>query len=165
MTVPGCDSPACYEQAGVLFDAHDRECLPARARREAGAGDAPVAAPAVPVTTNQAKGKATQAKAKGGKGEAKTAKTTAPEKGENAESAAAPPEPPPAPFTPASLQPSKGKTIDLAAWGRGQADYLWAEVAKEIRKQYHVQVTERHDAVNLLIDQKVIRAAEARKDV
>lgn len=66
---------------------------------------------------------------------------------------AAPPVPPAAPGT-----------IDLAAWGRGQREYLWAEVRKAIRAKYHTGVTQRRDAVNLLIDQGLIRAAEARAD-
>lgn len=58
-----------------------------------------------------------------------------------------------------------GVTVDLAAWGRGQKDYLWSEVQKAIRQQYHKQVTERRDALDFLIEEGVITADSARKDI
>ena len=59
---------------------------------------------------------------------------------------------------------AKPGEIDLAAWGRGQHEYLFGDVRKAIRTKFSTSVTERRDAVNLLIDDKVIAAAEARKD-
>lgn len=61
--------------------------------------------------------------------------------------------------------PSKPGEVDLAAWARGQKDYLFAEVRKGIRAKFGTVVTERDDAVNLLVDNGVITQAEARKDV
>jgi len=55
--------------------------------------------------------------------------------------------------------------IDLAAWARGQKEYLFGDIQKALRKGYSRQVHERVDAVNFLIDEKVIAADEARKDV
>lgn len=56
-------------------------------------------------------------------------------------------------------------SIDLAAWGRGQRNYLWTEVQREIRTKYSKQVTERRDAVDFLIEEGLITAESARKDV
>lgn len=55
--------------------------------------------------------------------------------------------------------------VDLAAWARGQKEYLFAEIRKTIRAKFGAVVTERDDAVNLLVDNNVITQAEARKDV
>lgn len=56
-------------------------------------------------------------------------------------------------------------TVNLAAWGRGKQQYIFGEVAKAIRTKFHKQVSERRDAVDFLIEQGVVSAAEARKDV
>jgi len=64
-----------------------------------------------------------------------------------------------------TAKPSKPAEIDLAAWARGQKDYLFGDIRKLIRAKYHASVTERRDALSLLIDEKVIQAAEARKDI
>lgn len=61
--------------------------------------------------------------------------------------------------------PAKSGEVDLAAWGRGQKEYIFGEVRKTIRAKYSTSVTERRDAVDLLIAEKVITAAEARKDI
>lgn len=75
---------------------------------------------------------------------------------------AAPPAVTPSPVA----APAGSKTgIDLAAWGRGQKDYLFGEVQKAVRTQYHAQLSERRAVVEFLIEQKVITAAEARRDV
>jgi hypothetical protein len=58
-----------------------------------------------------------------------------------------------------------GTGLDLAAWGRGQKDYLPPELFKAIRAKYNVQLSQRRDALDLLIKEKVITAAEARKDI
>ena len=60
---------------------------------------------------------------------------------------------------------SSNSTIDLAAWGRGQKEYLWAEVRKAIKSEFGRNVGERDDAVEFLISQQVITTAEARRDV
>lgn len=64
-----------------------------------------------------------------------------------------------------TAKPSKPGEIDLAAWARGQKEYLFSEVRKAIRGKYAAVVTERDDAVNLLVDNGVLTQAEARKDV
>lgn len=67
-----------------------------------------------------------------------------------------------------SAAPLKPGEIDLAAWARGQREYLFAEVRKGIRTKFNKQITgeyERRDAVEFLVEMKVISAAEARKDV
>mgnify|MGYP003452243075 FL=1 len=68
---------------------------------------------------------------------------------------------PPQPVAP----PAKSGEVDLAAWGRGQKEYIFGEVRKTIRAKYATSVTERRDAVDLPIAEKVITAAEARKDI
>ncbi len=55
--------------------------------------------------------------------------------------------------------------VDLAAWARGQKDYLFGDIQKALRKGYAKVVSERRDAVDFLVDEKVIAAAEARQDV
>ncbi len=64
---------------------------------------------------------------------------------------------------PAAAPASVG--VDLAAWGMGQKEYLFGEVQKAIRTQFAKQVTERRDAVDFLIEQRIIAAANARNDV
>lgn len=71
----------------------------------------------------------------------------------------------PTPQQPAPAPQGKASGIDLAAWGRGKTEYLFGEVRKAIRSQYGKVVTERHDAVDFLIEQGVITAESARKDV
>lgn len=63
---------------------------------------------------------------------------------------------------PSGLSPSG---IDLAAWGRGQQEYLWGDVRKAIKAEFGRNVTERDDAVEFLVEQGKITAAEARQDV
>lgn len=55
--------------------------------------------------------------------------------------------------------------VDLAAWGRGQKNYLFGEVQKAARQQHNVQLSERRAVVDFLIEAGIIRASEARKDV
>lgn len=163
MEVAGYELSAHYEQDGGLFDAHDCECvMPGAApqpepvpvsepvhvlaHETARGGDAVEAAPpadaADPAPVNPRKARA-QKRAL-----------------EQAQTAAPPPVPAPPP-------PANGIVdgVDLAAWGRGQKDYLFGEIRKAVRKGYHAQLTERRDVIDLLIAQRVIAAAEARKDV
>ncbi len=85
----------------------------------------------------------------------------------NAEASAAPAPKPAAPTPPAPAPAPQGKAtgVDLAAWGRGRQEYLFGDIRKAIRAQYGKVVTERHDAVDFLIEQGVITAESARKDV
>jgi len=85
-----------------------------------------------------------------------------------------PPAPPAAPYSGANGMTWSGQPgatageLDLAAWGRGQKEYLFAEVRKAIRTKFGRTIAgehERTDAVDFLIEAKVITAAEARKDV
>lgn len=55
--------------------------------------------------------------------------------------------------------------VDLSRWARGQQEYLWGDVRKAIKARYGRNVTERDDAVEFLVDQGLINAAEARQDV
>lgn len=181
MEVPGFDRPAYYEQDGTLFDAHDlalADEAPAVVEKPKGE-----AAPALsvedlingadtlayPVFHRGAKailgdkcpsGKRaivaalTDAKAVYDERKAKHA-APAP-----AVAAVTAPESPPRTTT----APSKAG-IDLAAWGRGQRDYIFTEVQKAVRTTYHAQLSERRAVVEFLIEQGVITAAEARRDV
>jgi hypothetical protein len=58
-----------------------------------------------------------------------------------------------------------GGPVDLAAWGRGQREYVFSEIRKAIRAQYNAAVMERSDAIDFLIDNKIITGAEARRDI
>jgi hypothetical protein len=64
---------------------------------------------------------------------------------------------------PAAAKDQKASAVDLAAWGRGQKNYLFAEVRKAIRERLNRVVSTTEDAVDALIDAKVISAATARK--
>jgi hypothetical protein len=69
-----------------------------------------------------------------------------------------------------------GAVVDLAAWGRGERNYPWAEVQNaiddyalaEIEKIIQARfagVTDRAAAVDFLIEENIIRSEEARRDV
>ena len=75
---------------------------------------------------------------------------------------------------PAPARPSTA--VDLAAWGRGQQDYIFGEVKLAIDEHIlgeiykivdarYVSVQSRADAVKFLIDEGIISSAEARTDV
>lgn len=51
--------------------------------------------------------------------------------------------------------------VDLSAWGQGKAEYIFADVQTAIRTKFARQVTEKHDAVELLVDEGVISADAA----
>lgn len=74
-----------------------------------------------------------------------------------------------APAAAAAVAPSNGAAVkggvDLAAWGRGQKEYIVGDLIKAFRSQHHARLSERRDMVNFLVDQKVITGAEARQDV
>jgi hypothetical protein len=57
-----------------------------------------------------------------------------------------------------------GKDLDLAAWGRGTQPYLFGEVRKAILARDNKMVTTQKDAVDHLIETRVITAAEARAE-
>lgn len=70
--------------------------------------------------------------------------------------------PPPAPAA-----KTKG-SVDLARWARGQQEYLFADVRKEIRKTYSKYIAgpeERKDAVDFLVSVGLIAADQVRRDV
>jgi hypothetical protein len=54
-------------------------------------------------------------------------------------------------------------TIDLSAWGRGQKQYLFADVRKAIRTRFSRSVTTVRDAIDALIDEEIVQANVARK--
>jgi hypothetical protein len=59
--------------------------------------------------------------------------------------------------------------VDLRAWGCGTKEYLSAEVIKAVREKYYKQIGVgehwRRDVVDLLLEEKVITAAQARRDI
>ena len=151
MEVGGCDMHACYEQDGVLFDAHDYPCVPgaketidAEAKSETAVAKIDTATEAVDPAPTPRQKRATQRAAAQ---PSKTRDTPDPIR--------------------AAEPPANGIVdgIDLAAWGRGKTDYLFGEVRKAVKKAYGAQLTERRDVVDLLIAQRVIAASEARADV
>jgi len=64
-----------------------------------------------------------------------------------------------------AVQQAGSTGVDLAAWARGQREYLFGDIRKAFREQYHKVVTERRDALDFLIEQGVITAEEARQDI
>lgn len=169
----GCDRPAAYEQDGMFFDAHDRlieagksvsivpnedddEQLPTNVADLLRAADTlhhnafKKAAKAVLGPTCPA-GKAAiieALRAAQGELEARAEKRAK-------ERAAATPQ----------VKPTATSSVDLAGWARGQKEYLWGDVRKAIKLAFGRDVSERDDAVEFLIGQSVISAAEARQDV
>lgn len=184
-----CDRAAHYEQDGKLFDQHGIEIVPGQKREslpetvaktetEAGllsigdilANPDAVAFPTLRKRAREILGEACPsgkqaildalaAARKGYEERVARRRSTAPE---SAEDDGDTQEPPP-PTLPNPSPTVNG--IDLAAWGRGRIDRLFAEVQRAIRTHYSKQVTERRDAVEFLIEQGVITAAEARTDV
>lgn len=72
------------------------------------------------------------------------------------------------PQVPAKPAKAKAGSVDLAAWARGHKDYLFGDVRKALRQQYSVQIAganERMDALQFLIANGVVTAAEARADI
>ena len=180
------DRPACYEQNGVLFDAHDIAVLggssPPAAERQAApiadANETPMSVEALIAAADEMPYQTWAKQARVVLGPTCPSGKKAILLGlEEARSAyldrqarrSAPPaaaEPAPAVVaSPQVAQPATKSGIDLAAWGRGQRDYLFGEVQREVRKQYNAQLSERWAVVDFLIEQSVITAGEARKDV
>lgn len=62
----------------------------------------------------------------------------------------------------ASVLTPTSAAINLAAWGRGQIDYRFADVRDAIRRHYNRVVTEVPDAVEALIDVGLVPPMEAR---
>lgn len=50
--------------------------------------------------------------------------------------------------------------IDLGAWGRGEAKYLFDEVRRTIRDTLHRDVTNREDAIEILIEAGLLHAPQ-----
>lgn len=192
MEVAGHAVPACYELDGHLFDAHGRwldPSAPAKPATVAVVSEKPAetedtkADEAISVDALIAQaGKMPYAKlAKHAKAvlgpecpsgkaaiiaalEAARAAYVA-RKAAREEASPAKVVPPPADSPSAPATPVTAGGIDLAAWGRGQRDYLFGDVRKAVQGAYHKIVTERRDAVEFLIDQGLIRADQARQDV
>lgn len=152
LEVDGCELPAHYEQDGVLFDAHGHPC-----RKE----DAAKPAPVVVTTVETAPVVETVVIAP-----VEPPVDESPRKKRAAARAANAKAPSPEPI-PAAPPPANGivNGIDLAAWGRGQQEYLFAEVRKAVKKGYGAALDERRAVVDFLIEQRVITAAQARTDV
>jgi hypothetical protein len=73
-----------------------------------------------------------------------------------------------APAKPAGAKPAAANGtagIDLAAWGRGEANYLNGQLTKAAKAQFSVAFTERRDILDHLIAEGVVSADEARTDL
>jgi hypothetical protein len=55
--------------------------------------------------------------------------------------------------------------IDLAAWGRGEVDYLTTELVEVIELHHHRTALTRRDALFVLLIEGVVAPADARRDV
>lgn len=178
MFIPdGCDRPAHYEQAGMFFDAHDRVIEPGKSASIVPTEDDDddvVDAPEMTVAQllQQAdmlhwrKFKAHAAKVLGA--ECPASKSAIIEKLHEVQKEfdarlAQKKKAAPAPVVVAATVAGKG--VDLAAWARGQKEYLFGDIRKAIKAQYGRNVQERDDAVEFLVEQGVVYAEHARQDV
>tara|TARA_R110000868_G_C10889876_1_gene763509 strand:- start:261 stop:836 length:576 start_codon:yes stop_codon:yes gene_type:complete len=166
----GCDRPASFEQDGKFFDAHGRVIEPGVKIEEPPEEDhSPVPGTNVADLLHQAesmhwrKFKATAQEVLGPECPATKAAIiealVAVQKEFDARGAKRARER----GQPVPTTPSTG--VDLAAWARGQREYLWGEVRKAIKGEFGRNVAERDDAVEFLIGQGVVTANEARRDV
>jgi hypothetical protein len=55
--------------------------------------------------------------------------------------------------------------VDLAAWAKGEVDYITAEVLEAIDSRFARVVTTRREALGLLLQERVATEAEATPDV
>ena len=72
------------------------------------------------------------------------------------------------PAKPAKVAKGKAGEVDLKKWATGQEDRLFSEVRKAIRQKYSKQIAgpnERMEALQFLIEKKVVTAAQARRDI
>lgn len=175
LTIEGFDVPAHYEQHGQLFDAHDRALSVAKEEKPVEKkADAPATVMSVeelfvsadtiayPVFHKHAKAILGEKCPSGKKAILAALADAKKAYDERKAKVAAPVVEEPDPAAPA---PAKASGVDLAAWGRGQKNYLFNEIQKAVRATYHAVLSERRDVLTLLIEQGVITAAEARKDV
>lgn len=167
------DRPAYYEQGGAFFDAHDREIVPGQPlaadvddepEQDAEVDELLSPADLVAKVDSMPWAKwAAEAKrvlgpgAPRGKPALLEALKEAIQKHAERKSKRAPAVAAPAPV-------GKGD-VDLAAWARGQQEYLSGDVFKALKQKHSVNITERRDAVDFLITEGVIKASEARADV
>lgn len=179
MFIPdGCDRPAHYEQGGMFFDAHDRvieagkavSIVPTEDDDDAGDTDAPEMT--VAQLLQQAdmlhwrKFKAHAAKVLGD--ECPASKAAIIEKLHEVQKtfdARLAQKKKAAPAQVVAPVATGNKGVDLAAWARGQKEYLFGDIRKAIKTQYGRNVQERDDAVEFLVEQGVVYAEHARKDV
>jgi hypothetical protein len=56
-------------------------------------------------------------------------------------------------------------TLDLAAWARGQREYLFGEVRQKLRREHGIAVADRRAAVEAILEIGLINHGEARRDV
>jgi hypothetical protein len=66
---------------------------------------------------------------------------------------------------PAAAASAKPGEIDLAAWGRGETNYLSGQLTKAARAQFNVQLTERRDILDALIERGMVTLEGARTDL
>lgn len=162
LEIDGCE-PAHYEQDGILFDAHGHPCRAEDAKK-------PVPAVVTAMTTELAGNAATVTVTETGPvviAPVQPPADASPRQKRAAARAAANAKAPAPESIPAPPPPADGVVngVDLGAWGRGQKEYLFAEVRKAVKKGYGAHLSERRDVVDFLIEQRIIPAAQARKDV
>jgi len=68
-----------------------------------------------------------------------------------------------APQPPEKQTPVNDGPVDLAEWGRGKIEYLFSDIQQEIRTRYSRQVSEKRDAIDVLIEQKLVNEDEAMR--
>jgi hypothetical protein len=60
-------------------------------------------------------------------------------------------------------QPMNPADIDLVAWGKGDVEYLWADLQKTFKARYHREIGNKRDAVDTLIEVGALNPDQARK--
>jgi len=188
---PDCDRPAFFEQEGRLYDASHREIIagkPAAVEQPAppAPAPAPVAAPVADAAAAPAPAAAAPAAPKQltagdlianvgsipwakwlkeakrvlGKGCPAGKEAILAALAECHSAGGAQPKGSDEPVKP--YKGPDGQPIDLKAWGESRTEYLFGEVRKAIKHSYASVVTNAHDAVDVLLREKVIEAKNAR---
>lgn len=173
----GCDRPAVYEQGGLYFDAHDRLLEPGKTASIVPTDDDDDDLPEVEMTVAELlrqadvlhwrKLKAHAIRVLGPDCPASKAQIIEAlqevQKEFDARLAKREKAAAPRAVAPAAKKADGG--VDLAAWARGQKEYLFGDIRKAIKAEYGRNVQERDDAVEFLVEQGVVYAEHARKDV
>ena len=69
------------------------------------------------------------------------------------------------PSQPAKAAPPPAPQVNLAAWGRGEAEYPFHDIRRNIEERLGVAVTDMPAALTALVDKGLVEFKDARKDL